>query len=316
MASLRRSALLGSPLLAAGIALAGIAPWAAAAPVAHASSPGQANAAGMKIASTVTLDKAIATMVPASISSTGKLTIGAQLQQPPDDYYASNGTTAIGFEVDLAAALGKELGLKIVYAPMAFDSLITSLQDGRVDITMSAMNDTKPREKTINFVDYLVDGIGILVKAGNPDHVTSPMDLCGKSVTVVSGTTQQAYATQLSGQCTKAGKQGVTTVISSSTAQEDESLLTGRVAAVLNDNITDAYDQEVDPKLFESVEYKPIEPGPYGIGVNKSQPKLLAAIHVGLQRLMNDGVYGKILAAWNLSSVELKYATINHGIPG
>lgn len=79
-ASLRRSALFASPVLAAGIALARVALWASAAHVTHASSPREANAAGIKIASSVTLDKTIAKMLPSSISSSGKLKVGAQLQ--------------------------------------------------------------------------------------------------------------------------------------------------------------------------------------------------------------------------------------------
>ncbi len=276
-----------------------------------AQSPTAANAAGMKVASGVKLDKKLQALLPAKLRKAGTLVIGAQLQQAPDDYYAANGKTAVGFEVDLAKALGNSLGLQISYQPMAFDSLITSLQDNRVDITMSAMNDTAAREKAVNFVDYLVDGIGFLVQAGNPDHITGPMSFCGKSVTVVAGTTQQAYAAQLSSQCKAKGKQPVTTVVGSSTAQEDESLTTGRVAAVFNDNITDAYDVQTQPKLFSAINYPPIEPGPYGIGVNKHDPQLLNAVHQGLQHLMAIGAYKKILAAWDLSSVAIPKATVN-----
>lgn len=270
----------------------------------------------MALATAVKEVPSLAAEVPATIKSSGKLVIAAQLTQPPDDMYEADGTTPMGFEVALANAIGNELGLKVSYVPGAFDSLITTLQAGRVDVTMSAMNDTDTREKTINFVDYLTDGIGLLVNAGNPDNIQTPMDLCGRSVTAVSGSTQQAYAGQLSSTCTKAGKSPVTLILSSTTAQETISLETKRVAAVLNDNITDAYDVATSPSLFSAVNYAPIEPGPYGIGVNKNEPKLLDAIQKGLQDLMNDGTYGKILQDWQLSSIELKTATVNHGIAG
>jgi polar amino acid transport system substrate-binding protein len=276
-----------------------------------ASSPTVANASGSKVAAGVRLDKALQALLPAQVRKSGTLVIGAQLQQPPDDYYAADGKTPVGFEVNLAHALGNALGLKISYQAMAFDSLITSLQDNRVDITMSAMNDTALREKSVNFVDYLVDGIGFLVQAGNPDHITGPMSFCGKSVTVVAGTTQQAYAAQLSAQCKAKGKGAINVVVGTSTAQEDESLTTGRVAAVFNDNITDAYDVQTQPKLFSAVNYRPIEPGPYGIGVNKHDPQLLNAVRQALQHLMATGAYKQILSAWDLGSVAVPKATVN-----
>jgi polar amino acid transport system substrate-binding protein len=105
-------------------------------------------------------------------------------------------------------------------------------------------------------------------------------------------------------------------ILSSSTAQEEENLITGRVAAIFNDVITDAYDVQTQPNQYAAVNYPPINPGPYGIGVNKHDPQLLKAIQAALQRLMNDGVFDKILAAWGIESTALKTATINHGIPG
>jgi polar amino acid transport system substrate-binding protein len=270
----------------------------------------------MALAASVKEVPSLAAKLPSSIVSSKQLVIAAQLTQPPDDMYEADGTTPEGFEVALATAIANELGLKVSYVPGAFDSLITTLQAGRVDITMSAMNDTDTREKTINFVDYLTDGIGLLVNAGNPDNIQTPTDLCGRSVTAVSGSTQQAYAAQLSAACTKAGKGPVTLILSSTTAQETISLETKRVAAVLNDNITDAYDVATSPSMFSAVNYAPIEPGPYGIGINKDDPQLLTAIQTGLQDLMNNGDYGKILQDWQLSSVALKSATVNHGIAG
>lgn len=283
---------------------------------ASVNTPAQANAIGMRLAAQVKPVPSVESLVPAAIRKSGVLTIGAQLQQPPDDFYAANGKTPIGFEVDIATAMANEMGLKVRYVPMAFNALILGLEDGRVDITMSAMNDTLAREKAVNFVDYLVDGIGILVQKNNPHHVTNPLGLCGLPVTAVSGTTQQAYAAQLSAECKAHGKKPVTLILSSSTAQEEESLVTGRVAAILNDVLTDAYDVQTQPKLWTAVNYPPIEPGPYGIGVNKHDRQLLKAVQAALQNLMNRGVFVKILNAWGAGSTALKHATINHGTPG
>ena len=85
---------------------------------------------------------------------------------------------------------------------------------------------------------------------------------------------------------------------------------------MLNDNITDAYDVATSPSLFSAVNYAPIEPGPYGIGVTRTTRGCWPPSRAELQDLMNDGTYDKILQDWQLTSVELKTATVNHGTAG
>jgi polar amino acid transport system substrate-binding protein len=203
------------------------------------------NAAGMAAANAVTTDPTLARLVPASIRQKGVLVIGAEMQQPPEDFYAANGQTSIGFEVDLARAIGRLLGLRVDYRTMAFDALITALKSGRVDATMSAMNDTKPREQAISFVDYYNAGITMLAQKGNPHHITRPDSLCGLSVSAALGTTQQAFAEAQSKQCTAAGKPAVTLVIASSTAGQEAALRTGRAATILDDTPTALYTAQI-----------------------------------------------------------------------
>lgn len=75
----------------------------------------------------------------------------------------------------------------MAYQDMAFGSLITSLQSGRIDMTMAGMNDTKERQQQIDFVDYFSSGITIMVQKDNPQDITGPDALCGKAVAVVKG---------------------------------------------------------------------------------------------------------------------------------
>ncbi|MGH7118278.1 MAG: ABC transporter substrate-binding protein [Acetobacteraceae bacterium] len=273
------------------------------------------NAAGQAAAVAVQKDLRLAAAVPAPISKRGTLVVGAQMQQPPEDFYAADGRTPIGFEVDLADALARVLGLKVEYRTMAFDALIPALASGRVDMTMSAMNDTKPREKTISFADYFNAGITMLAQKGNPDHISGPDSLCGQAVSVEAGTTQQMFAEQQSARCKAAGKKPVSIVIGSSTEQQEESLRTGRFAVVLDDTPTAIYTAQVagDGKLFQAVEYPPINGGPYGIGVAKGDPALLSVIQKAMQKLIDDGVYAKILGAWDMTAGAIPKATINAG---
>jgi polar amino acid transport system substrate-binding protein len=268
-------------------------------------------AAGSAAAAQAKKDDALAARLPAKIRDAGVLNVGAPINQPPEDFFADDGRTAIGFEVDLARAIGTTLGVKIAYQQMEFGALITALRSGRVDMTMAAMNDTKTREQTIDFVDYYNAGITMLVQKGNPEHINGPDDLCGKSVSAQPGTTQQAFSEDQTKKCQAAGKPPVTIV--SGTANTEVALHTGRFATILDDTPTALYDAQIagNGDWFEPVGYPPINGGPYGIGINKSNPDLRDAVQAALQKLIDDGVYTKILSAWGMTAGATQKATVN-----
>lgn len=272
-------------------------------------------AKGLADANTAKPDAAAAALLPERIRKAGVLVVGANLQQVPSDFFAADGKTPIGAEVDLIHAIGVVLGVKIHYLQMPFSSLIASLKSGRIDLTMSAMNDTKTREKTIDFVDYFNAGIGVLVRKGNPDKILSPDDLCGKTVALQSGTTQEAFAEAQSKKCTAAGKHPVEIKVISTAAEEEQSLRTGRFAAVLDDTPEGAFVSRIagNGEYFQLAPIPPINGGPYGIGVAKNNPQLAKAVQAALQKLITDGTYGRILGDWGLDSGAITAATLNHG---
>ncbi|MDQ2584240.1 ABC transporter substrate-binding protein [Saccharothrix yanglingensis] len=257
----------------------------------------------------VTKDDALAATLPEGIRQAGKLRVGSNVQNPPNNFYAADGTTAVGSEVDLAKAIGAKLGLTVEHQDMAFGSLITSLQAGRIDVTMAAMNDTAERQQAIDFVDYFTSGITIMVQKGNPQGVKGPDDLCGKAVAVNLGSSQETYAKEY--QCLSGDPIQVTAT--DSDTQNQNQLRTGRVAAILNDLPTAVYVAKTagDGEFFEVLDLAPINGGPYGIGVNKSTPELTAAIRKALQALVDDGTYGKILAAWDVEQGAIDQVTVN-----
>jgi len=260
-------------------------------------------------------DDALATALPAKNAQAGVLNLASNIQSAPNNFYSADGKTPIGFEVDIAKAIGAKLGVKVAHQDMAFGSLITSLQSGRVDLTMAGMNDTKERQGSIDFVDYFQSGITIMVKKGNPDGVTGPDALCGKAVAVVQGTSHQKFAAEQSTKCTAAGKGAVTVTATDSDTQNQNQLRTGRVAALLNDLPSAVYISKTagDGKFFDVVPGEPINGGPYGIGVNKENKALTESIQKALQALITDGTYGKILEAWGVTQGALTQAGVNGG---
>ncbi|MGG7510718.1 ABC transporter substrate-binding protein [Plantibacter sp. YIM 135249] len=263
----------------------------------------------------VTKDDALAAKVPAAIASSGKLTVGSFVQSAPNNFYAADGSTVIGSDHDLITAIAKKLGLDADYQNQDFGSLITSLQSGRVDVTIAAMNDTAERQAAIDFVDYLTSGITIMVKKGNPEKITGPDTLCGHKIAVVTGTSQQAFAESTSTTCTTDGKKPLEITVTDSDSQNQTQLRTGRIDAIVNDLPSAVYISKTtqDGKAFEVVPGDVIDGAPYGIGVNKSAPELRDAIAAALDSLIADGTYASILKAWGITSGSVDAATVNGG---
>ncbi len=252
--------------------------------------------------------------LPDTVKQAG-LHLASNLQSAPNNFYAADGKTPIGYEVDLAKAIAAKLGVPVTHQDMAFGSLITSLQSGRIDLTMAGMNDTKARQQQIDFVDYFTSGITIMIRKGNPDGITGPDTLCGKKVAVVQGTSHQKFAAGQSTKCTQAGQPAVDVTATDSDNQNQNQLRTGRVQAILNDLPSAVYISRTagDGKFFEVVPGEPIDGGPYGIGVNKANTALRDSVQKALQALIADGTYGKILQAWGVEQGAIKEATVNGG---
>ena len=89
------------------------------------------------IVAAVQKDAQLNAALPDAVKKAGALHLASNIQSAPNNFYAADGKTPIGYEVDLAKAVAAKLGVTVAYQDMAFGSLITSLQSGRVDLTMA-----------------------------------------------------------------------------------------------------------------------------------------------------------------------------------
>jgi len=72
----------------------------------------------------------------------------------------------IGYEVDVANRLGKDLGVKVEFVPTAWDGIIPALQAGRFDLIIGGMTPTPPRMQSIDFTNpYSYTGIGLVANS-------------------------------------------------------------------------------------------------------------------------------------------------------
>ena len=246
--------------------------------------------------------------LPAAIQQSREIKVGSDIAYAPVEFY-ENGNEVRGIDPDLAAAMGKELGVKFTFVNTTFDGIIPALLSKRFDVIMSAMSVTEEREKQISFLSYFNAGTSILVKKGNPEAIQSLDDLCGKTVALQKGTTQEEVAKAQQAKC---GDQQLTL---RTFDRDTEALLqvkSGAAVADMNDFPVAAYNAQTSGggNDFEVVGEQ-IDAGPYGIGMRKEDTELRNALQAALKKLVENGEYDKVLAKWNVTEGALKTAEVS-----
>ena len=98
----------------------------------------------------------------------------------------------IGFDIDVAKMMAKDMGVKFVPVNTAWDGIIPALITDKFDIIMSGMTITQERNLKINFANpYIIVGQTILINKKLKGIVKSYKDLNNPKYTITSklGTT-------------------------------------------------------------------------------------------------------------------------------
>jgi polar amino acid transport system substrate-binding protein len=264
-----------------------------------------------KPAASATADKAVAGLVPAKYKSK-TLAVATDPTYAPNEFVGSNGKTIVGMDVDLTQALAATMGLKANMVRATFDSIIPGLASGKYDLGVSSFGDTKERQKTVDFVTYFSAGTSFYVKAQGGPAIGSLADLCGHSVAVEKGTTQQADVTAQNKKCTSAGKPAAKLLTFPDQNGANLALSSGRAQVGMADSPVAAYQVKQSNGQFK-LTGKAYGVVPYGIALPKGSgldKPLLAAV----KAVMADGQYQKILKKWGVAAGAISNPKINGAI--
>jgi polar amino acid transport system substrate-binding protein len=241
---------------------------------------------------------AAAVTPPPAIKSAGKIVFCTDATYPPEESIPTGSTNPVGSDIDIGGAVAAQMGVKATFKNTTFDSIIAALKAKKCDAVISGMNDTADRRKQVDFVDYLKVGQSIMVKAGNPEHITSLASLSGKNVSVESGTTNRDFLAAQSAKLVKAGKKAINIKTFPKDTDAASALKAGRVDAYFGDSPVAVFYANKD-KSF-AVAGSPIAPIPIGIAIRKADP-LKAATQKALNALYAAGTMKKILAKWGMT---------------
>ena len=251
-------------------------------------------------------DAAIAATVPAKFQ--GKpLIVAADASYAPNEFFAADGKTVQGMDADLAKAIASVLGLKAQVQNATFDAIIPGIASGKYNLGMSSFTDTKEREQTVDFVTYLTAGTSFFVLANGGPTIDGLAGLCGYTVAVEKGTTQQTDAEGQAKKCPADKKLTVLTFPDQSAA--NLALSSGRAQVSMADSPVAAYQVKQSDGKFK-LSGSPYGAAPYGIAIARNSgldKPILAAV----KSLIASGDYKKILANWGLEDGAITTPTIN-----
>jgi polar amino acid transport system substrate-binding protein len=259
------------------------------------------------------VNAAAAALVPAAIKSKGTIIVAADASYAPNEFLASNGTTVVGMDPDLADAIGAELGLKVKVVNITFDSIIPGLQNGRFDLGMSSFTDNFERQKQVNFVTYFSAGTSFYTKATGGPTITGLSSLCGLKVAVESGTTQESDDKAQSKKCTAAGQKPVTVLSFSTQSGANVALNAGRAQVGMADSPVAAYQVKTSNGAFK-LAGTPYGTAPYGIAIPKAAGAMDDAVLAAVKNLIANGTYIKIMTKWGIQAGAITNPVINGAI--
>ena len=110
------------------------------------------------------------------IKKRGKLVVGTASGYYPFEMVDKK-NELVGFDVDVAKAIAKEMGVQVEFQNYAFSGLVPALQANKIDVVIAGMTITDKRKEVVDFSDtYFVSGQALLVHKSVP-NVKKPEDL-------------------------------------------------------------------------------------------------------------------------------------------
>ena len=239
---------------------------------------------------------------PERIKAAGTLIVCSDVSYPPEEFYAADGSTAQGSDVDIADEIAKRWGVAVEVDNTPFDGIIAALKAKKCDMILSGMNSTDERKKEVDFVDYLKVGQGLLVPAGNPKNIRTLDDLSGKAVAVQLGTSNKDVLDAKDAELKAAGKPGIDVVGFEKDTDAFQQLALGRVDVFSTDSPVVAYYNSLPENAgkFE-VGGTPIDPIAIGVALRKDDTGMKDAVQAVIDAMYADGTLKAIVDKWGMT---------------
>lgn len=214
-----------------------------------------------------------------SIQDKGVITVGTEGTYSPYTYHDESGKL-VGYDVEVAEAVGEKLGVKVEFVETEWDSIISGLDAGRFDIIVNQVTITDERKEKYDFSTPYTYIYGVLLTSKDNKDIKGFDDIKGlKSANSLTSNWHEI-----------AESHGAEIVGVDGFQQSVELIASGRADVTVNDNVAyyDYLKQQPDANLRLVTLTEDSQES--AIMVTKGNDKLVAEIDKALAELAEEGV--------------------------
>ncbi len=220
-------------------------------------------------------------------SSDNELVMGTNAAFPPYEFYDEDGETIIGIDAEIAKAVADKIGMELTIKDMEFDSLLTAVQSGAVDIVFAGLTVTDERKESVDFSITYATGIQVIIVPEDSDIKTVD-DLSGKTIGVQAGTTGDIYCTGDYGQeNVKQYNNGALAVAALENGQVD--------CVVIDNEPAKAFVAANSGLKILDTEYVTED---YAAAISKDNAELTEKVNAAMEELKADGTIDAIIGKY------------------
>ncbi|WP_111767954.1 ABC transporter substrate-binding protein [Nakamurella deserti] len=261
----------------------------------------------------------IAALVPAEIRDKGTLVVtGSAGTAPPLRFYATDDTTIIGSEVDIAYLLGDVLGLDVQIQAADWAQNFVRVDSGEVDAFISNVTVTEERKEKYDFATYRLDNLAFEARADSTVTITKPADVAGLSIAVGSGTNQEALLVKWNEENVAAGLEAADIQYYQNATDYYLALSSGRIDLYFGPSPTAEYHAAVTGETKVVGRFSGAGDALQGkiATLTLKGNGLAEALQAAIDHTLADGSYQRVLDRWAISSEAVPSSELNpQGLP-
>jgi len=224
------------------------------------------------------------------IKKAGKIVVGTNAYYPPYEFHKEiNGKDEIvGFDIDIAKEIAKNLGVELEIKDMDFDGLLLALNADKIDFVIAGMTPTAERAKSVDFSKVYYKAVhGVVINVDNKDVFKTVDDLAGKKIGAQKATVQEEVA-----------QVEIADVQLKSLAKIPDLILEVKNnkidGLVIEKPVAKAYTDKNQDLMLMDLTFEDAEGGS-AVAIKKGNTDLLDEINKTLDTLMKDGTVEKFV---------------------
>jgi cystine transport system substrate-binding protein len=189
-----------------------------------------------------------------------------------------------GYDVEVARAVGEQLGMEVEFSETTFDSIFAGLEADRYDVIANQVTINPDRQEKYLFSDPYTVSTGVVITRSDDDSVNSLADISGK-------TSAQSLTSSFNDVATQAGAQvqaveGFTQAITL--------LEQGRVDVTVNDSLAFLEYQKTTGDDGVKIAAEIDQPSEQALVFRQDSADLQERVNGALEALREDGTLAQI----------------------